>query len=114
MTQTLFTQLSIPELQQLLREVIEESFAGQFPKAAGQEKAGSFLTVPQAAEFLNLSTSTVYGLVSRREIPNFKRGKHLYFSNTELEEWVKQGRRKTTSEIQVEAVSMIKPKGKRA
>ena len=61
------------------------------------------MTIQEAAEFLDLCKPTIYGYVSRGEIPVSKRGKRLYFSKQELREWVTQGRRKTSTEIEKEA-----------
>jgi excisionase family DNA binding protein len=68
------------------------------------------LTILGASKFLNLSTQTVYGKVSRNEIPVNKQGKRLYFSRSELVEWIKSGRKKTISEIQEEAVQAVIPR----
>jgi len=56
------------------------------------------LTLSEAADFLNRSRSTLYGMVSRHEIPVTKKGKRLSFKRAELLEWLEQGRRKTISE----------------
>ncbi|PVY40850.1 helix-turn-helix domain-containing protein [Pontibacter virosus] len=69
----------------------------------GPEKEEEMFTVAQAAAFLKISVGTVYLKVSSREIPVNKRGKRLYFYKSELEEWVKGGRKKTVSELQQEA-----------
>ena len=61
------------------------------------------LTITQAAKFLNLSVPTIYGKVSRKDIPVNKQGKRLYFYKSELADWVKAGRKKTISEIRQEA-----------
>ena len=66
-------------------------------------ESDKFLTVHEAANFLDLAAPTIYSLVSKGEIPVNKRGKRLYFSKMELEEWVKAGRKKTNSEIAEEA-----------
>jgi excisionase family DNA binding protein len=58
------------------------------------------LTITQAGEILSLSVPTIYGLVSRKEIPVSKRGKRLYFSKFELTDWIKAGRKLTTNEIE--------------
>ena len=60
------------------------------------------LTVKEAAQFLNLSTSTIYGKVHRNELPYMKRGKRLYFSSTELLQYLKKGRVKTCEEREIE------------
>jgi len=52
------------------------------------------LTIQQAAEILCLSVPTIYGLVSRSEIPCMKKGKRLYFSKEEITNWIKTGRKK--------------------
>ena len=60
-------------------------------------------TIQQASTFLRLTVPTIYGLVSRSSIPVSKKGKRLYFSKVELTAWVKEGRKKTISELQLEA-----------
>lgn len=66
------------------------------PQAPQDER----MNIAQAAEFLGLAIATIYGKVSRREIPVNKRGKHLYFYKSELEAWIRSGRKKTTDEIE--------------
>lgn len=56
------------------------------------------LTIKQAATFLNLSTSTLYGYVHQTFIPVCKRARRLFFSKMDLIDWVKAGRKKTISE----------------
>lgn len=70
------------------------------------------LTVKQAAEFLSLSVPTVYGLISKREIPSMKRSKRRYFSKSELMSYLKEGRKKTNSEIEVVAEKHLTRKAK--
>lgn len=75
-----------------------------------QPEADEFLTVSQAAEILNLSVPTIYGLTQRAEIPVCKRGKRLYFSKQELTNWIKAGRKKTLAETASEANQYISNK----
>jgi excisionase family DNA binding protein len=49
------------------------------------------LTITQAAQFLKISVSTVYGKVCKQKIPFLKNGKRIYFRKTELTEWLKAG-----------------------
>src|SRR5688572_2532911 len=79
-------------------------------RAEIQSEREELLTIQQAAEFLKLSVPTIYGLVSRSNLPVNKRGKRLYFSNQELTDWVKEGRKKTSAEIHSEAASIIRNK----
>tara|TARA_R110002050_G_scaffold291316_1_gene445698 strand:+ start:2989 stop:3336 length:348 start_codon:yes stop_codon:yes gene_type:complete len=61
------------------------------------------LSIEEAAEFLNLKVPTIYSKVSRGELPVMKRSKRLYFSRTELLEYLKNGRKKSNAEIEQEA-----------
>ncbi len=56
-------------------------------------------TVPEVAEYLHLSTPSIYRLISSRQIPHQKRGKRVYFRKSEIDSWLSQGRRKTVEEI---------------
>lgn len=51
---------------------------------------------------------TVYAWVRQRKIPYHKNGKKLAFLKSEIDTWLKQGRRKTASEIDAEADSYLK------
>ena len=65
------------------------------------------LTIQEAAEFLSLTVPTMYSKVSKREIPVMKRSKRLYFSRTELLEYLKDGRKKSNAEIEQEAEAYL-------
>jgi excisionase family DNA binding protein len=65
-------------------------------------ESDQLLTIQQAGDLLSLSVTTIYGLVSRSEIPVNKMGKRLYFSKQELIDWIKSGRKKTVYEISAE------------
>lgn len=69
-----------------------------------------FLTIQQASELLNLSVPTLYSKVSKGELPVMKRGKRLYFSQTELLNYIKEGKKKTTTEIEAEADAYLSNK----
>jgi excisionase family DNA binding protein len=71
------------------------------------------LTVQEAAKFLNLTVPTIYSKVSKGELPVMKRSKRLYFSREELTNYVKQGRRKTNTEIADEADEYLVKKGRK-
>jgi len=67
----------------------------------GTQQAGPNqpINIKEAADFLDLAVPTVYSKVSRKEIPVNKQGKRLYFYKSELEEWIRQGRKQTFSEL---------------
>ena len=85
----------------------------QPPKVAEQPPSEKLLSIQEAAEFLNLTVPTLYSKVSKGELPVMKRSKRLYFSRTELLDYIKQGRKKSNDEIDAEAESYLKKKGGR-
>ncbi len=66
-------------------------------------EADRILDVEGAAEFLHLKTPTIYGLISKRILPSFKRGKRVYFKKSELTQWLEGGKRKTVEQLETEA-----------
>ena len=64
------------------------------------EQLEQLLTIQEAAEFLSLTVPTMYSKVSKGELPVMKRSKRLYFSRTELLEYIKAGRKKSNAEIE--------------
>lgn len=111
MENVILTQLSVPEIRQLFRQELESYFASNTVNS-NQDEADQLLTIKQTAELLSLSVPTIYGLVSRGEVPHSKKGKRLYFSKQELLEWVKAGRKKTNAEIAAAADDYLTNKRK--
>ena len=70
------------------------------------------LTIQEAAKFLSLSVPTIYSKVSKGELPVMKRSKRLYFSRTELLQYLKAGRKKSNAEIEQEAEAYLNEKRK--
>lgn len=70
-------------------------------------KEDELLTMDQTSQLTNLRVSTLYGLVSRRAIPVYKRGKRLYFSKFELTDWLKEGRKQTAAEVVADAEQFL-------
>lgn len=84
--------LKLENIEQLLIKV---------NKPAPTESEDLF-NIKQAAAFIRLSVPTVYGLVSRSEIPCMKKGNRLYFSKQGLTDWIRAGRKQTKAEIESE------------
>ena len=95
-------QKTVNDIKTLLLEKSKES----------QSPPDELLTVEQAATFLKLSKPTIYGLISKGEIPVMKRSKRCYFSKVELTNYIKQGRKQTNDEIKIEAENFINRKAK--
>lgn len=107
MENVVFTQLSISEIRNLLRQELKDFFETQISKRESQQPTDTLLTVPQAANFLSLSVPTIYTKVSKNELPFMKRGKRVYFTESELLDYLKKGRIKTNEEVNREAQNYI-------
>ena len=64
-----------------------------------EENENEILNIQEASKLLNLSVSTIYNKVCKREIPVNKQGKRIYFFRHELMKWIKSGHVKTYLEI---------------
>jgi excisionase family DNA binding protein len=83
-------------IKDLLKERSEES-----------QNKEEILNISQAAALLNLSVPTIYGRVCRHQIPVYKQGKRLYFYKSELEDWIKSGKKKTMDELRQDVEERI-------
>lgn len=92
---------SLPQaVTTLLNEVKElKSLLTGYSTPKVIEEQEQLLSVKEAADFLNLSVPTIYSKVNRAELPSMKQGNRLYFSNKELTEYIKAGRKKTYTEV---------------
>ncbi|GAB4017142.1 helix-turn-helix transcriptional regulator [Spirosoma koreense] len=90
-------QSEVSETRQLVQALLNR-LDQPFPS---NPPADELLTVGQAAELLNLTTATVYGMVYEKRIPFSKPAGsgRLYFVRSELIEWVKNGRKATSQEL---------------
>jgi excisionase family DNA binding protein len=106
-----FDQLptAVSQLNQRLENI--ERLLTQKNEQHQTEPAEQLLTIQEAAEFLNLTVPTLYSKVSKGELPVMKRSKRLYFSSIELMQYLKQGRKKSNSDIKAEANEYLKKKG---
>lgn len=103
MNETVLISLPVKQLETLIIDCVNACLSanGQTTKEASETE--EILTIKEAAALLSLSVPTIYGLVSRAEIPVNKQGKRLYFSKQELIAWIKAGRKKTSAEIAEQA-----------
>ena len=73
-----------------------------------------WLDLDELSEYLpqKPSKATLYAKLAKSEIPAHKRGKKWFFLKDEIDAYLKQGRKKTTSEIQAEADNFLAKKKK--
>jgi excisionase family DNA binding protein len=90
-------------IEQILLEIKQE----QRGTSNSKSNAIEFMNVTQVAEYLSLAKATIYGMVHKLEIPNYKQGKRLYFKKADIDQWLTKSRRKTREEIEEEAADYI-------
>jgi len=95
-------------LQQQAR--IEQKFDQLLLKFFAPPDQNELLTVEQVCELFDVSKPTVYAKIAANEWPYLKRAKRVYFLRADLMDYMKAGRRKTTSELQAETVSFNQSK----
>lgn len=67
-----------------------------------------FLTLEEAAEYLNLSKSALYKITSRKEIPFYNPGgKKIYFKRLDLDNWIIKGKAISDIEIKEEIAQYL-------
>jgi excisionase family DNA binding protein len=97
MENLVFTQLSIPEVKKLFRQELEAYFS-ENPLNANTptEPTDRWFNVNELCNYLpdRPAKQTIYGKVSNNEIPHYKDTKKLRFLKSEIDEWLKQGKKK--------------------
>lgn len=80
-----------------------------------QTNSKEILNLKEAAKFLKIAKSTLYGYVNQNKISSFKikGGKNLYFIKSDLENWLLEGRRPTKKELADNIHTLLKTKDKR-
>ena len=103
---------SLPQVVQELNAKID-NITFLLQSAKQDVKQSDLLNIKDAANFLNLSVPTLYGKVSRREIPYMKQGNRLYFSRLELTDYIKSGKILSDREIDEQTSNFLSKKNKR-
>jgi excisionase family DNA binding protein len=107
MENIVFTQLSVQEVRNMLRDEVRQALREFGQNPAKDNSENDLLNIQEVAKKLNLAVPSIYGLVHRRQIPYIKRGKKLIFENSQEEEWLKNGRQKTIYDSEKQAEDYI-------
>ena len=114
MEKTVFISLPIEDLQTVIIDCVNSCLKNNKQSSTQHQpeaEADELLTVQDTAKFLSLSVPTIYGLISKGELPVMKRSKRCYFSKVVLFNYLRQGKKKTLAETASEAESYLKKKG---
>lgn len=108
MSKTVLISLSIEDLETIIIDCVNSCLRNNKQESKPPtDQPEQLLTIQKAAEFLSLTVPTMYSKVSKGELPVMKRGKRLYFSRTELLDYLKDGRKKSNAEIEAAAEAYL-------
>ncbi len=103
------TQITIDELEEAVERAVQRALGRQINPPADTV---TWFNIDQLCEYLpdKPKKATIYGYVHAMAIPVHKRSRRLAFLKSEIDDWIKQGRRKTLDEISRESESIFKKK----
>ena len=97
MEQVVITSINKQELVDIIEQTVKKVFGtAKNEDPIPNEKP---IGVKRAANILLLSGASIYRKCNNLEIPHFKRGNRLYFYESELEAYLKDGRKLSTDQI---------------
>jgi excisionase family DNA binding protein len=73
---------------QQLAQALAARILPQIPNGHPAKQYPRLMNVTQAAAYLGRSPSAVFHLISRREIPVVKHGRHVRLDRLELDKWI--------------------------
>ncbi|MGC8230977.1 helix-turn-helix domain-containing protein [Pseudobacillus badius] len=48
------------------------------------------MTVQEAADYLGVSTDTIYNMIREKEIPHFRVRRRIFFTRSAINEWIRE------------------------
>jgi len=105
------TQITPPELETLIENSIKKVLSTQ--QTEQPTETDRWFDLNELCQYHpdKPTKPTVYGWVNAGTIPVHKGGKKLRFLKSEIDNWLKQGRKKTLAETKAEAEAYLKKKG---
>ena len=107
MNEIILSPLKLSDIEIIIQDSVRKGIERTLQSKTDNQNDSDLLDIKQASQLLGLAIPTLYAKVSERIIPHSKRGKKLYFSKNQLNEWVRSGKRKTQEEIQIEATQFV-------
>ena len=103
--------LTTDELRQIITESVQDALRKAKQPDASQDR--KTMTVDEVAAFTGLTKSTIYIKTMRGLIPHYKRDKRVFFDRDEVEAWLMENKRITTSEAEKQADKYLAQKASR-
>lgn len=112
----MITQLVVltPEqLTELISQSVRNALAEQAAPQNRQHAAHEYLSMAEAAQYLQIPQSTLYQFCATRRLPYVKRGKRNYFLRADLDAFMAADRRKSVKEMEEDAMNKMKKGGRK-
>jgi len=108
----IIVQLDSEQLNSLIQNAVRKAIS-ETPKAEQPTETDRWFDLNELCIYHpdKPSKPTVYGWVHSGLIPVHKGSKKLRFLKSEIDSWIKQGRKKTNAEISIEAEQYLTKKG---
>ena len=90
-------EVSKADLMEFAKMLIKEQPKGKKKVLPPQQE--DFIKLKEVCKMTGLAKQTIYGRVSRGQIPHYKKGRLLYFKRSEIREWIELGKGKTREDI---------------
>lgn len=101
------------QLTKLINESIKNALIEQVAPQGRQHAAHEYLSMAEAAQYLQMSESTLYQFCHQRRLAYVKRGKRNYFLRADLDAFMAADRRKSVKEIEAEAMEKMRKGGRK-
>jgi|SRR6185312_3215876 len=82
---------------------LEELVGKLIHQHSPQQEKEEFITLKQVCELTGYASPTIYGLIGKNAIPHFKKGQRLFFDRAAIISWIREGKRKSQTEISANA-----------
>jgi len=113
MNDLILSPIPLTELEILISKSVQAAFNDNTHPAKEAADINPFMGFDKACEFLDVAPRTLKGYIAAGTIPNMKKEGKVYFDREELTQWLRSGKRKTTSEIAAEASDYLTNKNRR-
>jgi excisionase family DNA binding protein len=115
MKETVLISLPLDDLQTVITDCVNACLRNnKFPHSEPPQESNRWFNLKELCEYHpdKPTKSTVYGWVNAGAIPVHKGGKKLRFLKSEIDEWLKQGRKQTYADLSREADNYLSSKKK--
>jgi excisionase family DNA binding protein len=101
------------QLAQLITETVKTALKEQSPIPSRSHAVHEYLSMAEAAEYLQMPQSTLYQYCANRRLPYTKRGKRNFFLRADLDAFMASDRRESVTEMEEQAMNKLRKGGAR-